>query len=51
MIKLEDVKNLLNQTDNHTLTLYLNVDNAAQENQAANPAWHVWAKNALPRPA
>jgi Bacterial archaeo-eukaryotic release factor family 10 len=47
MIKLEDVKNLLNQTDDHTLTLYLNVDNAAQENQAANPAWSVWAKNAL----
>jgi hypothetical protein len=47
MIKLSDVKNLLNQTDDHTLTLYLNVDNAAQENQAANPAWRIWAKNAL----
>jgi len=47
MIKLDDVKNLLSQTDDHTLTLYLNVDNAAQENQAANPGWYVWAKNAL----
>lgn len=47
MIKLEDVKTLLEQTDDHILTLYLNVDNSAQENQAANPAWRVSAKNAL----
>lgn len=47
MIKRDDVKNLLEQTDDPTLTLYLNVDNAAQENQAAHPAWRVWAKNAL----
>jgi hypothetical protein len=30
-----------------TLSLYLNVDPGYQENQAAQPAWRVWAKNAL----
>lgn len=47
MPKLEDIKDMLAQNDDHTLTLYLNVDNAARENQSDNPAWRVWAKNAL----
>lgn len=47
MIGLDDVKQLLTQADDHTLTLYLAVDPAIQENQATIPAWRIWLKNAL----
>jgi len=47
MIQLNDVKQLLQQADDHTLTLYLAVDPAARENQAAPPAWRIWLKDAL----
>ncbi len=47
MIGLDDVKQLLAQADEYTLTLYLAVDPADQENQATTPAWRIWLKNAL----
>jgi hypothetical protein len=47
MIHLADVKGLVGKTPDSTLSLYLNVDPTAPENQAMNPAWHTWAKNAL----
>lgn len=47
MLRLDDVKQLLTQADDHTLTLYLAVDPAIQENQASTPAWKIWMKNAL----
>ena len=47
MIDLADIKQMVTQTDEHTLTLYLNVDNAVDENQAENPAWRIWMKNKL----
>lgn len=47
MIGLDDVKQLLAQADEHTLSLYLAVDPALQENQATIPAWRIWLKNAL----
>lgn len=47
MIDLAGIKALAAQTDEHTLTLYLNVDNATPENQALIPAWRIYAKNKL----
>lgn len=47
MIGLNDVKQLLTQADDFTLTLYLSVDPAIRENQASTPAWKIWMKNAL----
>ena len=47
MIDLAGIKEMVAQTDEHTLTLYLNVDNATRENQAETPAWHTFAKNKL----
>ncbi len=47
MFGLSDVKQLLTQTDERTLTMYVDVDNATPENQAAMPAWHIWVKNTL----
>jgi hypothetical protein len=47
MIGLNDVKQLLSQANDQTLSLYLGVDPAAQENQATIPAWKIWLKNAL----
>jgi peptide chain release factor subunit 1 len=47
VLQLDDIKQLLSQSDEHTLTVYLTVDPAAQENQAVNPAWRTWLKNAL----
>lgn len=46
-IDLDEVKNVVAHDDDHTLTLYLNVDNATPENQATTPAWRIWAKNTL----
>lgn len=36
-----------NALDTDVLTLYLHVDPGYQENQASQPAWEVWLKNAL----
>lgn len=47
MINLNDVRRLLEQADDHTLSLYLNVNPADQENQASTPIWRIWLKNAL----
>ena len=47
MFQLEDVKQLLEQTDEPTLTMYLNVDARSTENVNSNPGWKIWAKNAL----
>lgn len=47
MIQSDEIKQLLQDTDENTLTLYLNVDPRAPENVNTNPAWHIWAKDAL----
>ncbi|NWG17905.1 MAG: host attachment protein [Chloroflexi bacterium] len=47
MIGLGDVRQLLTQADEHTLSLYLLVDPSVRENQASPPAWRIWLKNAL----
>lgn len=47
MIQLDDVKQLLERSSDRTLTLYLMVDPAAQENQAPTPTWRIWLKDAL----
>jgi hypothetical protein len=36
-----------NALDTDVLTLYLHVDPGYQENQASQPAWEVWLKNAI----
>jgi hypothetical protein len=46
-IDLDEVKSVLAHEDEHTLTLYLNVDNATPENQTNPPAWRIWVKNTL----
>ncbi len=43
----QDLKELLKQAPPYTLSLFLNVDPAAAENQSANPAWRTSAKNIL----
>jgi hypothetical protein len=47
MIGMNDVKELLTQADDRTLTMYVNVDNARRENQADFAAWRIEVKNAL----
>lgn len=47
MIQLDDIKRLVNEADQPLLTLYLNVDPAARENQTATPSWRTWLKNTL----
>jgi hypothetical protein len=47
MIDLAGIKAMVAQTDEHTLTFYLNVDNTTPENQAQIPAWRIFAKNKL----
>jgi release factor family 10 len=47
MFQLQNVKELTRWNHDSTLSLYLNVNPAVAENQAAHPAWHTWAKNAL----
>jgi hypothetical protein len=47
MLNLDEVKQMLTQAGENTLSLYLNVNNAAQENQAANPGWQTWLNNSL----
>lgn len=47
MIGLDDVKQLLQRTQDQTLTVYLNVDPGARENQTSPPAWRIWLRDAL----
>jgi hypothetical protein len=47
MIEMDAVKQLLQEADESTLTLYINVDPHSSENVSANPGWKKWAKNAL----
>jgi len=47
MVNLDDIKQMLGEVEEPTLTLYLNVDNAAEENQALQPAWKIWLKDTL----
>ncbi len=47
MVNLDDVKRLLTEGDDHTLSLYLDVDRGKQENQSAQPAWRIFLKDAI----
>jgi hypothetical protein len=47
MLHLEDVKQLIGEAGEPTLTLYINLDPALRENQAETPAWRIWLKNTL----
>ena len=48
MFTIQDVKGLLVQAgENDVLSLYLNVNNAAPENQADTPAWRIALKKSL----
>jgi hypothetical protein len=47
MIQLDEVKTLLTQADEHTLSIYVTTDNSVQENQSTNPAWRTFVKDAL----
>jgi hypothetical protein len=47
MIQMQDVNELVAASTYPILSLYLNVDPSAPENQATNPAWQTWAKNAF----
>ncbi|MDX2139822.1 MAG: VLRF1 family aeRF1-type release factor [Chloroflexota bacterium] len=47
MLDLADIKRIQTEMEQPVLSLYLNVDPGYQENQAAQPAWRVWVKNAL----
>lgn len=47
MLGIHDVKALLSQTNERTLTLFVDVDNATRENQASVPAWAIWIRNQL----
>lgn len=47
MLKHDDIRRLLQETDGQTLSLYLNVNPTLRENQARIPAWQIQLKNAL----
>jgi hypothetical protein len=47
MLNLDEVKQVLTQAGENTLSLYLNVNNALPENQATTPAWRSWLNNEL----
>ncbi len=47
MLNLKDTKAMLAEENRQTLSIYLDVDLAKQENQAAQPAWRISLKNAL----
>ena len=47
MISRETIQQLKTQLSKPTLSLYLRVDPAYQQNQAEMPAWRIWLKNAL----
>lgn len=47
MIRLSDIKQLMQEVDDNVLTVYLHVDPGYQENQGTPPAWRIYLKNAL----
>jgi hypothetical protein len=48
MIDIADIHRLISQPDaDRTLSVFLMVDAARLENQAATPGWRIWLKNAL----
>lgn len=47
MIRVDELRALLNEVDGPVLSLYLRVSAGLQENQASNPAWETFLKNAL----
>lgn len=47
MVKLNDVKQMWAESDDQTLSLFLDVNPGLQENQATNPAWRTFLKQAL----
>lgn len=47
MVKLNDVKQIWEESDEQTLSLFLDVNPGLQENQATNPAWRTFLKQAL----
>ena len=47
MLTFDHIRNTQNTIDEDVLTLYLQVDNAYQPNQAERPAWRIHIENAL----
>ena len=47
MLTFDHIRNTQNTIDEDVLTLYLQVDNAYQPNQAERPAWRIYVENAL----
>jgi len=47
LLNLNDIKTLTSNSDGRVFSLYLNVDNSLPENQATQPAWRIFVKNAL----
>src|SRR5215216_8023317 len=47
MVDMDNVKQMLWQGGEQTLSIYLDVDAAKQENQAAQPAWRIYLKHAI----
>lgn len=47
MFTWDHVKQLLTEYQAPTLSLYLDIDAAKQENQATTAAWQIWLKNTL----
>lgn len=46
-MNLDDIKQVLAEGDEQTLTLYLNVNSGDEDNQAARPLWQIWLKESL----
>lgn len=47
MLTYDQIREIVDSTDNLTFSLYLHVDPAHQPNQGQSPAWRISAKNAL----
>ncbi len=47
MINPDDLRTLMQESGESVFSLFLNVDASVEENQAAKPAWHIFAENAL----
>ena len=46
-VQLDDIQQLMQENNDHTLSLYLRIDPALRENQADKPAWRIFLKNAV----
>ncbi|MBK8025348.1 MAG: hypothetical protein IPK19_29150 [Chloroflexi bacterium] len=49
MITSEDVHAVIDEMAEPVLSVYLDIDNAEESNQAANAGWRIWLKNELKR--